>query len=104
MTATCIYCKRAMTVGTCAANSQATIGGTIYLTIPYGDELEGWKRLQLTPPDRCHDCGVRIGGYHHQGCDVERCAVCGGQAMCCDYKNDQHSRSMRHTHRRKPHA
>ena len=35
-------------------------------------------------PDRCHDCNCRIGGYHHAGCDVERCP-CGMQAlMGCD--------------------
>src|SRR5882672_862419 len=101
MTAVCVYCQRRMDVGTCSANSQATIGGTIYSTIPYGDDREGWKKVKITPPDRCHDCGVRIGGYHHPGCDLDHCPVCGGQSMLCDFEKNEHIMPMGHRHREK---
>jgi hypothetical protein len=33
---------------------------------------------------RCHDCNVADGGYHHNGCDWERCPKCGHQFLGCD--------------------
>ena len=32
---------------------------------------------------RCTDCGAMVGHYHHPGCDVERCPVCGEQLISC---------------------
>jgi hypothetical protein len=32
---------------------------------------------------RCGDCGVTSGGYHHLGCDLERCPRCHGQLLTC---------------------
>lgn len=59
-------------------------------TIPYPDGSRlpairyGRETDQFAPrEDRCPDCGVAHGGYHHPFCEVERCPRCNGRLMTC---------------------
>jgi len=36
----------------------------------------------------CHDCEVKEGEIHQDGCDMERCPNCMGQLISCDCNND----------------
>lgn len=53
--------------------------------VPYGDPREGWESYGLQPGPRCRDCNVVVGQPHHPGCDMERCPVCGFQAIVCGH-------------------
>ena len=46
----------------------------------YWSMVPGWEDAE----GRCHDCGCMPGQFHHGGCDVERCPVCGMQLISCD--------------------
>lgn len=52
--------------------------GRYYKRIKYGEEEFTWG------DERCHDCGAKIGHYHHSNCDVEQCPICGGQLIDCE--------------------
>jgi hypothetical protein len=57
------------------------INGKTYNPIKYGEEKR-WPKPQDNN-HRCHDCGIKPGGYHHPGCDVEECPACHGQIISC---------------------
>ena len=53
-------------------------GTGVFHPIAFGSErVRSWKA------ERCGDCGVRPGGFHHRGCDMEECPRCRGQLISC---------------------
>ena len=73
--ALCQACHREMLnakVVSCIANSA--------IVFPDGVTMFGITHDQR---QRCGDCNVHKGGFHHPGCDRERCPRCGGQLISC---------------------
>jgi hypothetical protein len=48
-----------------------------------GDKTFDRVRHPAAASDRCDSCGVKPGGVHHFGCDMERCPGCAGQLIMC---------------------
>ena len=81
--AVCDWCKREMTTAASCSAAALHRGGQAIRMIPWGKE-RGWAART-----RCGDCGVMRGGFHHPGCDIQRCPLCFGQMMSCDCRFDE---------------
>ena len=76
--AKCEACGREMlTAKGCAFKYVKTTDGKYYKRLKFGEE--GWAYES----ERCGDCGAMPGNYHHPGCDIERCPICGCQLLSC---------------------
>lgn len=96
--AICEFCKQPMNTDSCIAVPVEIRRATapnrrvlrILTQIKFGEEKrfdfpdmpEFIKDLEKKQ-ERCHDCGVKKGGYHHPGCDWEECPGCHHQMLMC---------------------
>ena len=77
--AICQYCHREMTKAVGCKCIPFRYERKTYKPIKFGFDGMG------SPGDRCGDCGALYGHYHHPGCDLERCPICGGQVISCGH-------------------
>ncbi len=128
--ATCERCGKGMEPGgTCISTTFRMVDGQDYEPIPIGrgvqyDVLPARPTLSSRNAERlrergfedlaqrihvgdirCHDCGVSLGSYHHQYCDMEECPRCHGQlfpVIACPTRTDSRPRvdrrACRHSH------
>lgn len=81
--AVCKWCEEEMTAGGSCSVAELHRQGERVAMVRFGDE-----RAEMGTPS-CGDCGVRRGGLHHLGCDLQRCPVCRCQMMSCGCRFDE---------------
>ena len=79
MAATCRACGRDMQEADSCALEEFVRDGVAYRRIPFASpewaaDLRG---------NRCNDCGVMEGWFHHPTCDMEECPLCHVQLIAC---------------------
>jgi len=82
--AICDLCNHEMTTGASCNVEVLHQDGRPFSVPPYGRRSS--RRSTGRP---CGDCGVRPGGQHHIGCDLQRCPACGGQMFGCGCRWDE---------------
>ena len=82
--AICTLCDQEMTEAASCSVEILHQKGTPFELFPHGKD-PGWRGLR----GRCPDCGVARGGFHHVGCDVQRCPACRRQLISCDCRWDE---------------
>ena len=86
--AVCSWCGEEMTGGGACSIAELHRGGVGVPMIRFGDERAEMGAFS------CGDCGVRRGGFHHPGCDMQRCPLCGGQMMSCGCRFDEDGQDL----------
>lgn len=81
--AVCSWCQREMRTAASCSVEELHQNGVPIPMVPWGRE----RRRSAKAP--CHDCNVSPGGFHHPGCDMQRCGVCGGQMISCGCHFDE---------------
>src|SRR5437870_4086003 len=88
--AVCTDCNQEMMLSRSCTRTAIELVDGWYQRITYGSKDKRvpvlWRK---NCPDRCGDCGTRLGGYHHLGCDCECCPRCGGQLFICECHGDE---------------
>ena len=77
----CQYCRCEMT-----EDSTVTCEANAVVEYPNGMKLHS---LHHDEEQRCGDCNVAQGGFHHPGCDMERCPNCHGQLIGCGCMDEE---------------
>ena len=80
--AVCPDCGQDITAATGCTRQHFMLGKKPVPRIRYGEESRPptWYSYN----DRCDDCGVEMGAYHHRDCAIEQCPLCGDYAAVCN--------------------
>lgn len=82
--AICQDCKREMLTAASCTVSTLHLHGAVFSLPAYGRDGTAAPR-----GGRCGDCGATPGGFHHLGCDMQRCPRCRRQLISCGCPFDE---------------
>jgi hypothetical protein len=87
--AICDLCDQEMLTATSCSIEVLHRKGVAHERAPWGSERRlGWR---VRRGERCGDCRVEPGGFHHLGCDLAECPICLEQLLSCGHRFDENA-------------
>lgn len=75
----CSRCNNDIQFSSTCICSKVVYNDKTFMPVKFGEE----KNTDFSDIERCNDCNVIKGAFHHNWCEAEECPKCGNPMLIC---------------------